>query len=357
MTFITHKNILQGAYFDGTLTALAKWPPSGLPVLSIVQDPLPSSITRTFAQPLVFFRLDPFTVLCQSPYTRSLTSTRIRIPGRQVARHLAGLPSLSLLDLSTCALSFSDLDAILTRFIRLKHLVVDSCGLLRGTEPESDCVALGKLCVLASVQRAKHRERKLRAWLEAQAVRTVEKSTASNQDNRSAGPSQAKRGGRRGIATATISLRAPAQPSNVPVQSTAHAVVEKIRVLPPAPSLVSLATPTSVFLGHETHPELRAAFESGWEDGIGQLRAIRARLRTSWSNGIRVMRFTPDGGNESDEGFDGLVDVGPGDEAAFDGDAEGEKCPVFCLAGPSRETGEHVEGCGHQASWEVWDEV
>ena len=110
--------------------------------------------------------------------------------------------------------------------------------------------------------------------------------------------------------------------------------------------------------------------------------AIRARLRTSWGNGVRIVRV--DSEYEADEqdgdgedGLAGLADVD--DERAFvvktnaarsgEGSGGGEvtvdeadmlgledgACPSLCLAGPGRKEG-HIEGCGHQLGWEVWND-
>lgn len=160
---------LQGAYFDSTVIALSGWPSSGLPSLSIVQDPLDPSIApvQKFAQPLVFFRLDPFSSMISSPYAQDIKHFRLRIPSRQIARFLytqpGALPSLSLLDLSTCNVAESDVEQLLGRLVGLKHLIADNCSLLRG---EGDWAAFGKTCALAGVKRAREREKKLKAWLE-----------------------------------------------------------------------------------------------------------------------------------------------------------------------------------------------
>lgn len=160
---------LKGAYFDSTVITLSQWPPSGLPSLSIVQDPLDPSIApvQKFAQPLVFFRLDPFSCMSISPYAQDIEHFRLRIPSRQIARFLytqpGAFPRLTLLDLSTCNVAESDVEQLLGRLVGLKHLIADNCSLLRG---EGDWAAFGKTCALAGVKRAREREKKLKAHLE-----------------------------------------------------------------------------------------------------------------------------------------------------------------------------------------------
>ena len=126
---------------------------------------------QKFAQPLVFFRLDPhLSALAKSDYLSTVSSFRLRIPGRQVARSLTSsvhaLPSLELLDLSTCNVLEADVGLVLTRFTRLKHLILDACAIVRAEMHESDWFEFGKQCATVGVNCARQREKKLKAWLD-----------------------------------------------------------------------------------------------------------------------------------------------------------------------------------------------
>lgn len=156
----------------------------------------------------------------------------------------------------------------------------------------------------------------------------------------------------------------------------------KIRVLPALPSLVSLSVtlPSTVEVG--TYSLVRSQFEEGWAEGVTQLEGVRARLRTSAGNGIRVMSLgsgpqsrkgdssdseagsdrNSTGGSEASarrprakDGLEGLVDVDRTDPDAFGTYKEGSVSllsPILCFAGPSRD-GQHVDNCGHSVAWKV----
>ncbi|KAL1738489.1 hypothetical protein HDZ31DRAFT_17953, partial [Schizophyllum fasciatum] len=251
---------LKGAYFDSALLQLSRWTPGHLPSLSIVQDPLDPDVQRKqkFAQPLVFFRLDPYlSALAQCDYLSTVSSFRLRIPGRQVARSLASssraLPSLEFLDLTTCNVMESDVHLILTRFSRLRHLVLDACAIVRPEMHESDWFNFGKQCATIGVHRARQREKLLKAWLEEQVAieeRVYEKYGLAGPPSTSKAPPKARRG-RRGLATATISLRekdagAQAEPAGVQLPKEMRAFVPKVRILPALPPLLSIATSPAV---------------------------------------------------------------------------------------------------------------
>jgi len=355
---------LQGAYFDSTLHVLSQWPHSNdraIPSLSIVQDPIDPEVSQRqhFAQPLVFFRLDPLTTLVCSDFLRSLTSLRLRIPGRQFVRFICAdprsLPALEFLDISTCLVLESEVEALLMRFTTLRHLILDGCSMKRLDIVDGEWVALGKNCSLAGVKRAKEREKKLRAWLEASATR----STVANNDQsitevfdfNDRGGTRRLRRGRRGLATATISLRESSAKDNslsTFVPGVADIPTTRIRILPPAPSLASLAITISSQISPDRHTSVRTDFGRGWTEGLAQLTAIRNRLRQSWQNGVRLVRFSGEP-CASEEGLDGLVDAG----SEPDFNAIDAKIPLLCLAGPGRKEG-HIEGCGHAIGWDVW---
>lgn len=367
LVVIPHSSrMTQGAYFDSTLHALSRWPSSkdhALPSLSIVQDPIDPAIAQKqhFAQPLVFFRLDPLTALVRSDYLRYLTSLRLRIPGRQFIRficsHPGSLPSIDILDVSTSLMVEAEIETILMRFTTLRHLIADRCGMKRVDLLEvGEWVTIGKSCALAGVKRAKDREKKLKLWLEANA-RTALAHTAQavGVDDGIVGlPGAARpRRGRRGLATATISLRDQEERGGSLPPLSSNIQVERIRILPPSPSLVSLALSPSSHLPRDRYPDILTDFERGWNEGLAQLTAVRNRLRQSWQNGIRVVRFAQEG-SSLEEGLDGLVDVPQGAEAGFHDNAN-VGIPILCLAGPGRSD-DHVAGCGHARGWDIWND-
>jgi hypothetical protein len=340
------------------LLALARWPPCNLPTLSILQDPLdlPIDQKQHFAQPLVFFRLNPLSALVRSSYLHSVANFRLRIPSRLISPYICdehgSLPSLNVLDLSTCHILESDIDALLVRFQKMQHLILDKCRISRGELREGEWAALGKICALSGVKRAKEREKQLKSWLEANTVHSSAREQQMDLAPESQGQVATRRGrrGRRGLATATISLRAsPPREDSSPRTIPNGVVIPKIRILPSTPSILSLAT-TTHSIAHDKHTTIRDEFERGWIEGLAQVNAIRARLLLSWKNGIRVVRFSNES-HSTEDGLDGLVDVESGDEITLIGDTL--KSPVLCLAGAGRD-GKHVEGCGHTVAWGIW---
>ncbi|KAH7885994.1 hypothetical protein F5I97DRAFT_1809443 [Phlebopus sp. FC_14] len=354
----TYYQFLKGAYFDTTLQALSRWPPHKAPALSIVQDPLDPELARTqhFAQPLVFFRLEPITTLMCSPYLQSLTSFRLRIPSRQVAAFIStsplSAPELRILDLSTCNIRLVDVEALAARFKHLNHLILDGCSIAR-VDSLGEWAAIGKACVLGTVKAAKEREKKLRSWLERQAERGLMIGQTEHPAGVADPAGRRVRPGRRGLATAMVSLRDPPPRAATPVVHT-EVMVPRVRVVPSFPAIRSLST-TCNPIHHEKHDTMRAEFEKGWDEGLAQLTAVRTRLYQSWRNGVRVMRITGKDGTE--EGFEGLEDID--NDAAFNGhNAEGAglwKAPVLCLAGPDR-TAQHADGCGHSVANCIWQD-
>ncbi|KAJ6623070.1 hypothetical protein B0H10DRAFT_1787091 [Mycena sp. CBHHK59/15] len=346
----TYQQFLSGSYFDSTLACLARWPASFLPTLSIVQDPMDpaQAPTKAFAQPLVFFRLDSHLAdLAQSAYLSSLTSLKLCIPSRQVARCIASspisLPSLELLDLSTCNVVGTEIsDVLLLRLSSLKHLILDGCAVLRGEYHPEDWAMLGKGCALVGVKRTKEREKKLRqAQLETAPVAPSER--------------RGKRG-RRGLSTATISLRAsPPRESRVVgvVDTPTSNAMRKIRIYPASPALCSLATTLPPSIPLDKHDEIQQQFAKGWYEGLAQLGEVRSRLFQSSRLGSKLMRFAlieDEEFTESEDGLDGLVEVTEWE------DKVDIKAPVLCLVGPGKsET--HEADCAHSVAWEVWKEV
>ncbi len=371
--------IVQGAYFDSALLALARWPSSVLPVLSIVQDafvPRPDQ-KQAFAQPIVFFRLDPcLSVLLHSPsMAPSLKALRLRIPSRQMIRSMCGAtpsgttaphypsdlnppPDLEFLDLSTCNVLENEVDMILVHFSSLRHLILDGCYFLRGEIREGDWNALGKRCALAGVRRAKQREKSLKAWIEAR-----EQTTAYiNQDINLVNVARRVKRGRRGLATATISLRdsAPPAPSSslsvsaTPVNNTPIKKAAKIRILPSEPTLKTLSVTISPSVNPDKYPMIRAEFDAGWAEGVALLAVTKARLRSSAKHGFRVMRTCSAIDNElegQDSWLEDIEDIDADDDAAF-GAPENAPLPILCFAGASRSMN-HEENCGHSVGWDL----
>jgi hypothetical protein len=253
----------------------------------------------------------------------------------------------------------SEVETLLVRFNKLRHLILDGCSMKRLDVVDGEWFALGKNCSLVGAKRAKEREKKLKVWLEANAVRSAminsEQSAAEGVELNGQGGARRPRPGRRGLATATVSLRvSSAGDTSLPsgVSSAAIVPVAKIRILPPPPSLTSLAIATSE-IPLNRHIDIRANFERGWTEGLAQLTATRNRLRQSWQNGTRVVRFSAEA-SASEEGLNGLVDVGSENGTDFSSISAGDgKVPILCITGPGRNNG-HVEGCGHVVGWDIW---
>lgn len=370
----------KGVYFDSTLLALAKWPPQQIPAISIVQDPQEtSSQKRTFAQPIVFFLLDPhLSVLVHSPsIAYSMTALRLRIPSRPVARSLCVPPSapteayhspeatpivprLEFLDLSTCGMIEGELDMILARFRNLKHLIIDECAVLRVEGHQGEWGAFGKRCALVGVKRARDRERELKVerWVGEQEIPFNDGGPAQLVSTPLRTEPPRPRAGRRGLAAATISIRdRPA--GNDEVVPTPRdpglpkPMIPKIRILPFVPGIRSLATTTVIETEPSHHAAIRAEFEAGWAEGIAQLEVTRARMRTSSRNGVRLLHFTEDAQSVRTTGMEGLEAVDPDDDDAFA--ISNDTPPILCLAGPTRSE-HHPPRCGHSVGWNIWHE-
>ncbi|EIW86921.1 hypothetical protein CONPUDRAFT_134261 [Coniophora puteana RWD-64-598 SS2] len=355
----TYYQFLKGAYYDPVLTVLAAWPTSSLARLSIVQDPLDAEISKQqrFAQPLVFFRLDPLTTLINSPCLRPLISLRISVPSRQVVRFICNVtksvPRLDLLDLSTCNISLNDIEVITSSFPDLRHLVLDRCDVGRVIALRGGWSALGKACALSTVKRAKDREKKLKTWLERNP--SLSPAPAPPAAVQNAMYRRSAKAGRKGVATATISLREPSSSSAQappPARPPGGTNVVKVRIYPSTPKISSINTSEP----DAEYEVARGEFEEGWEDGITQVFAVRNRLHTSWKNKIKVMRFTEE--TISGEGFDGLEDIP--DAEYFDGaiaELAAVRTPLLCLSGVGAGGSEHALRCGHKEVETAWGDA
>lgn len=373
---------VKGVYFDSLLLAIAKWPPQEMPAISIVQDPqiLTVDVARkSFAQPLVFFRIDPYlSIMIHSPsLAHSMRALRLRIPSRPVARALCvcpgpgtyypadsypAMPNLEFLDVSTCGMIEAELDMILAHFRNLKHLIIDGCTVPR---VQGEWAALGKRCALVGVKRARDREKELKAWMEERWIESHETvgsdiEPAQMVDLPERTEPRRSRPGRRGLATATMSLRDHSAESSSQSSSprnhddnTPKPVIPKTRILPFVPCLETLATTPSMDIDSSRRSAIQAEFEAGWGEGIAQLAVTRARMRTSARNGVRLLRFAEDSEMQSGpvHGMKGLVDVDSLDEDTFT--VPLNAAPKLCLTGCGDE---HVAGCGHTIARNIWSE-
>jgi hypothetical protein len=232
---------------------------------------------------------------------------------------------------------------------------------MRGDLREGEWNALGRRCALVGVRRAKEREKVLKTWLESST--TVEGSDAT-PGGRDPNPDRKVKGGRKGLATATISFRKPdvnPSPLSRPLFSQKQVGrskkgYSKIRILPPISRLVSLSIALSPTHSPDKYPIIRAEFEEGWAEGVAVLAMTRSRLRTSAGNGVRVMKFTKsvvaDEELEYEAGLDGLEDVDPIEMSREEDGLLSQDPPILCFAGPAR-AGMHEDNCGHSVGWAV----
>ncbi|KAF7303039.1 F-box domain-containing protein [Mycena kentingensis (nom. inval.)] len=362
---------LKGSYFDDTFTCISKWPQSGLPTISIIQDALDTSLpvptpapsafsfritTPNFAQPIVFHSLNTtLTSFAHSPLLTTCTALRLRIPSRPVAPPLTllssstsalALPSLTLLDLSTCSVFGAELtDTLLARLPRLRHVILDNGALLRGEYHADDWAVFGKGCALSGVKRARERERQLKQAR----VAAESKPRAQAQSQAQAAAPRAARPGRKGVSTANISLR-PSRDEATSSGPTVNPIApvnlgQKIRIYPAAPSLITFATTLAPSIPASKHEEIREHFARGWDEGLAQLVQLRSRLYQSYRLGsVTVMRFA----ELDDEPLGGLVEVDN-----WDDNVETLNPPVLCFAGANKDA-EHEAGCAHSEGWKVW---
>ena len=384
----SYYQFLKGAYFDSTLLALARWPPATLPALSITQDPLDPSLVTTpssrqaFAQPLVFFKLDPnLSILLQSPaLADTLKALRLRVPARPVVRSLCTpplmsessdgepirIPNIHILDLSTSGVLEGEVDILLAHFMGLQHLLLDDCAIFRGDLREGEWSSLGKRCALAGTRRAKDCEKALQAWYERRIL-----AAPAGSDGAPAGIQELARRprrGRRGLAAPTISIRSRTPPPggrvpdpNLPPVARRQGM-PRFRILPPVPSLRTLCATMSSNVLPSTWATIQREFTSGWAEGVAQLAVKRGRMRESARIGTKILRFKEGGGEcESPEddvtglftyaASHGLELVSLADMEAFDtfgtsgGDPKDIPCPVLCLAGHHGDL--HAENCSH----------
>lgn len=389
----TYYQFLKGSYFDAIFDLIAGWPSSSsLTRLSIIQDPLPPPPAgrSAFAQPIVFFSLTPLTTLSLSPATQNITHLRLRIPSRQPVRFIISskpedlhtgkypFPNTTVLDISTCALrNYSDLESLLN-FVgggHLRHLLLDHTGLCDGVARNWEM--LGRTCALAGVKRSRDYEKTLKTLRHAI---TADTDNLEGTEERLANIAQDRRvrPGRRGMATATISLRGerpivPAASTSLPHPGSSEKAA-KIRICPSPPRLLSLciSLPGQQHVAEEVRireASARTDFIRGWSEGVGQLRSIWTRLRQSQSKGVKVCRFHVGGQNEGSEDIPmhtGLVEMRGSHNDKLWEELDTLQPPVLCFAGPRGEGfldghleddwSGHPNGCGHRISWDVWND-
>ncbi len=118
----------------------------------MVQDLLDDRIGSS-TQPRIFLYPDNFSHLASSPLLARTYALRLRIPGRELihsmrpSRWRPSLPHIAFLDLSSTRLSDSDVSKLLRSLPRLRHLVLDHCGLLDGACAR-DWAAFAHHCML-----------------------------------------------------------------------------------------------------------------------------------------------------------------------------------------------------------------
>jgi hypothetical protein len=264
---------------------------------------------QVFAQPIVFFALSCVSELACSPAAGSVTHLRLRIPLREVVPSLVlpgpgrSFPSLTHLDLSTTNLRLHlHLPKLLDCFPKLETVVLDHTNLfgflgadrLKGRE----CAAeMGRLVASHGIGRAKARERELareaearwRASRQRSAPPPTEPAAAGDDDSRLADElarltteEYPANGGRRRVvrsmAHSTFSLRPtsvangrPGGPIPPPApQEPYHPTVQAF-VLPPLPTVRSIALGGEAPLSPADRKAWTADFDLGWVEGLGRL--------------------------------------------------------------------------------------
>ena len=347
------------------ITHLAAWPSPSLRRLSIVQD-VPPILGHSFAQPIVFFSLEPLTALCRSKTLLNVQHFRLRIPSRQIAGFLstplANLHNVILLDLSTTNVTSDGLAGILVRFSRLEHLILDDCGLVaRAVETAGEFAALGMLCASSMLKKARQKEMEIKEFVQAKRLAVAE--LHADPAESLLGETGKRPKGRKGVATATFSLRekpAPKASVSVPTNSggrdlpPALASLTKVRILPSLPCLKSLSTTTFSIPTPTVSSEWRHDFARGWGDGLSMVTATRTRLFTSRANGIiRLFKFDSFANPEVEAPLQGLSELHP-DNPDFGAELVNTDPPALCFAGSKAQAqGDHTESCGHLSSWEA----
>ncbi|KAG9052667.1 hypothetical protein FS842_009437, partial [Serendipita sp. 407] len=306
----TYYQFLKGSYFDNLLTHVASWPSdSQLQRLSIVQTSLPE-MSSHFAQPIVFFSLQPLTELVSSPALRKTTHFRFSVPSRPIADAIRTpkprLDAVTLLDLSTTSVNPNAISkTLLAQFPNLVHLILDECAVVsRATELTGEFSTLGQLCATSPIDKARSREKKLK---EIAALRrtAIESASVSNPTTEASAPTQPKKSkkGRRGLAAPAFSLRekvcdnqVPVVDSSTPIGADTIILLEKVRILPIQGKLQTLCTTVFAAPTQEQIDFWQGEFAAGWTKGSRSLEAVQKRFFSSLAHHlIRLFRFaTPE---------------------------------------------------------------
>jgi len=348
-------------------------------------------------------------------------------------------PGLQFLDLSTSGVLESEVEMLLVQFTELNHIIVDDCLIFRGDLQEGSWSALGKRLALIGVKRSREREKALKAWLEASIGNTDGRINATTTRRIRPGRSGLATAtiSLRGAAEPAVAVPLPrptvlSQVNETAAEENTASVPtpdaksrdydkkkgkgkvkekqkpkskrsdkaagadaagqrsqeakkkippSKIRVLPALPTLKTLSITLQSITDENRHAMIRSQFEEGWAEGIAQLGVTRGRLRTSSTNGYRIMRSSndaekinnknqessdsgSDSGNtttttssHSQDGLFGLEDIDKEDLDAYGMPLDEHGlvhmlAPVLCFGGPHRD-GAHVDNCGHSIGWEI----
>lgn len=289
-----------------------------------------------------------------------LRSLKIQIPSRDMTPFITSktesFSSLENVDISTGSISVPQIKILLVRFPQLRHIVADDSNSYTRIEEGTLWHALGRSFAFAAIERADELE---------SSMKSDSSRLGFPDDMMHPEALRRSRPGRRGLATATISLRN--QPQVTPgIQTPAttfstvstHTMGPKIRVLPLPANLTSLSINAYAKAQTTQHDEFRTLFIAGWDEGITMLRAVWRRMQTSHMRGTscvmapRECKFLAGNGrpHPRDDGeqqkMSTCVNVGSG----FDWDglfAYEWPRPVLCCAGSSDDLNLHVAHCGH----------
>lgn len=362
----------KGSYFDSSLTALTQWHGSSLQTLSFVQDPLPTDASlASFAQPLVFFTFHPLINLSTSPVGENVHALRFRIPDKNIGSFISAaptaFPSLQTLDIATSSTAKNTLTLLLDRLYGVQRINLDSCKTLTANLRElTEWKAFGRDCALVGARRVKEREKEVKSWLESLRREHSTSQTLSSQTYSNVHRPKA-RAGRKGLATASISLRGASDPtiivqppSQISGGSSSNTAVpsQKIRIAPSPPSLHSISVSPPHLLvvpggpqnEGEFHTSIRESFAQGWREGLGILRLTWTRLQISQSNKVARVMMIKTKSNDPNS-LDGLEDL---EEDGWKELTNGSwDIPNLCLEGETSSSS-HANDCVHTHTNTLW---
>jgi hypothetical protein len=265
-------------------------------------------------QPLAFARLVNLYALASSPLLGRTQALRLRIPGRNYSSHLLPgdewptLPQITFLDLTSSRISVPKVTDLLHNLPRLRHLVLDNCGLL-----DNDL----------TVNWDDFTRRCMFAHCDLQFEKTL--------NLRVSGEMRASRPGEACILPRTTALR-------------------------------TLSLSVSPHLDAGQRQALLAVFRQNWGEAVAMFNAIISAARQSRVEGTLVLRCPRPGEVGEvlrENGYPGLVVVDDEEFARLGEVRDVEDCPVVCLAGQNGRTKgiEHTEGCGHSIGWDIWEDT